>query len=94
MRTLTLTAVLWLLAGCGFTPVHGNTSDYAIEVSTYLTSIDLSQRSGALGQQLENAIEDRLDPNSSGSLYGKSFRLEFSISSKRDAVVILSLIHI
>ncbi|MCH2547778.1 MAG: hypothetical protein MK052_09255 [Alphaproteobacteria bacterium] len=82
-----LAAVLWL-GGCGFTPVYGTNSDLNIEVSTYLSAIHLSQNSGALGQQLENALEDRLNPDSSPSLYEKSFRLEFSVATKRDAVVI------
>jgi hypothetical protein len=83
-----LIAVAWCLAACGFQPIYGTTGDYDIEVGTYLSSIEFSQRSGVLGQQLQNAMEDRFDPEASGSLYGKSFRLQFGLDSKRDAVVI------
>jgi LPS-assembly lipoprotein len=79
--------MLWV-AGCGFTPVYGTNNDQDVEVSSYLSSITLKQRSGALGQQLENALEDRLNPDASASLYGKAFQLDFTIDNKRDAVVI------
>lgn len=88
MRIFLLVLLSWVVSGCGFTPVYGTNNDQDIEVSTYLSSITLKQNAGPLGQRLENALEDRLNPEASGSLYNKAFRLEFSISSKRDAVVI------
>lgn len=87
MRWL-LIAMMLVLPACGFQPLYGKNDDRDIEVSTYLSAIDLSQRSGMLGQQLENAMQDRFNPDSSASLYAVAFRLEFNISSKRDAVVI------
>lgn len=83
-----LAMVLWLAAGCGFTPIHGHTGDYDIEVATYLAATELQARSGVLGQQLKNAMEDRFDPDSSGSLYNKAFRLEFDVKQNRQAGVI------
>lgn len=86
-NTLAIVALL-VLTACGFQPVYGTNSDYNIEVSSYLSSVRFSQRSGPQGQQLQNALEDRFNPDASASLYGKSFVMEFSLNSRRDAVVI------
>lgn len=83
-----LSLILILVAGCGFQPVYGTVGDRNIEVSTYLASVRLKQKSGAMGQQLQNQLEDLFSPNSADSLYGEAFRLEFDVDSKRDAVVI------
>lgn len=88
MRTILVFLLAYLVSGCGFTPVYGTNNDMDIETGTYLSSISLKQSSGPLGQRLENALEDRLNPDGSGSLYDNAFRLEFTINSKRDAVVI------
>lgn len=88
MRQALAIIALVALAACGFQPVYGTNSDRDIEVSTYLSSIRFVQRSGMLGQQLQNALEDGFNPDASSSLYGKSFRLEFNIATRRDAVVI------
>lgn len=88
MKRALATVMVLVLAGCGFQPLYGSNSDRDIEVSTYLSSIRFSQRSGALGQRLQNALEDSFNPDASSSLYGKSFRMEFSLESRRDAVVI------
>lgn len=83
-----LCVVLMLLSGCGFQPVYGTVGDRDIEVATYLSSIRLKQKSGVMGQQLQNQLEDLFSPDSADSLYGESFQLEFDVDSKRDAVVI------
>lgn len=79
-----------LLAGCGFQPLHGDSSDYDIEVGTYLTSTKLkvARNSGMAGQQLLNAIEDRFNPDSAPSLYNDAFLLEFDLTEQREAGVI------
>src|SRR5690606_30430679 len=76
--------------GCGFTPVYGTNDDYDIEIGTYLASIKVEHHrvSGVLGQQLENALEDRLNPTSKDSLYGTAFRLQFTVVPRQDAAII------
>jgi hypothetical protein len=89
MRLLAIAMVL-LLTGCGFQPLHGDSSDYDIEIGTYLTSTKLkvANSSGMAGQQLLNAIEDRFNPDSAPSLYNDAFLLEFDLTERREAGVI------
>lgn len=90
MRILALLCLFPLLLACGFTPLHGKTDDLDIEIGTYLASTELRHRGGSemLGQQLYNAIEDRFNPSSASSLYGKAFRLEFSVAEERNSGVV------
>lgn len=90
MRHLALLISLFLLASCGFHPLHGKANDYDIEVSTYLASTKVEAIGGEpmLAQQLENAVSDRFNPDSSPSLYSTAFRLEFSLSQQRQAAII------
>ncbi len=76
------------LAACGFQPMYGDTQDRDIEAGTYLASIEVQPIAGTLGQRLQIALEDRLDPSSGTSLYGKAFALNVSVRSKRDPVVV------
>jgi len=76
------------LAACGFQPMYGETQDRDIEAGTYLASVAVQPISGTLGQRLQIALEDRLDPTSSASLYGKAFALEVNVRSKREPVVV------
>lgn len=90
MRHLAFLISLFLLASCGFQPLHGNASDYDIEVSTYLASTKVEAVGGdaMLSQQLENAVTDRFNPDSTTSLYDTAFRLEFSLAEQRQAAIV------
>lgn len=90
MRNFLLLLCLMVLAGCGFKPLHGDAADLDIEVGTYLASTKIEAVAGRdmLGQQLENAIEDRFNPNGRSSLYNTAFRLEFSLREQRQAAII------
>lgn len=90
MRYFALLTSLFLLASCGFQPLHGTANDYDIEVSTYLASTKVEATGGEqmLAQQLENAVSDRFNPDSSPSLYNTAFRLEINLIQRRQAAII------
>lgn len=90
MRGLVIAFCLLLLSACGFQPVYGNARDLDIEVGTYLASTDVkvsNSRDMSL-QKLHNAIEDRLNPTSSASVYGHAFELVINLAQQRSAGVI------
>lgn len=88
MRAALLALLLLTLSACGFQPLYGKVDDRDIEVGTYLASIKVDGIPGLSGQQLQMALEDRLNPNAKPSLYGKAFRLSVSLKVRRNPVIV------
>lgn len=84
MRIFAAIALLLLLPACGFQAIYGKSDDTSIEIGTYLAATTVSARgSGELGNRLKIAVEDRLNPTASSSLYGKAFNLEIRVAAPR-----------
>lgn len=84
LRPLLVMLLALSLPGCGFQAVYGDPTDTDIEIGTYLASTSVVARgSGELGNRLKNNIEDRINPTSEKSLYGRSFILEVAIEAPR-----------
>ena len=86
-----LLAILCLigLTACGFQPIYGESSRQENDrIARYFAATDIRTKSGARGQQLKNALEDQLNPNSIISDIKKHYTLQVEVQVRRDATVI------
>lgn len=81
--------LLFLLAACGFQPLYGDVTDDNAEIASYLAAITVDAEGGVMAQQLQNELEDRLNPSTRGSVFGDGrFILKLQVSSDRDPVLV------
>lgn len=80
-RALLLFAVLALgPAGCGFRPMYGTPSGAASGVSTDLASIRIEPIKDRIGQQLRNALVQRLSPRGEAADYAYTLTVKLTES--------------
>lgn len=75
------------LAGCGFQPLYGSKGEAGSDAVAHLASIRISAISDRVGQQLRNALQDKLTPR--GKPREPLYQLEISLEETRSDLVIL-----
>jgi LPS-assembly lipoprotein len=75
------------LGGCGFQPLYGSKGEAGSNAVAHLASIRISAISDRVGQQLRNALQDKLTPR--GKPGKPLYQLEISLEENRSDLVIL-----
>lgn len=75
------------LGGCGFQPLYGSKGELGSDAVAHLASIRISAIPDQVGQQLRNALQDKLTPR--GKPREPLYRLDISLEELRSDLVIL-----
>jgi len=75
------------LGGCGFQPLYGSKGQSGSDAVAHMASIRIGLISDRVGQQLRNALQDKLTPR--GKPKNPLYRLDVSLEETRSDLVIL-----
>lgn len=87
LRMIIPTALAVGMVSCGFEPLYGSKGDAGSDAVAHLASIRIGPIPDRSGQQLRNALQDKLTPR--GKAQAGLYRLEVSLVEARSDLVIL-----
>ena len=75
------------LGGCGFQPLYGSKGKAGSDAVAHLASVSIGPIADRVGQQLRNALQDKLTPR--GKPRKPLYRLDITLEETRSDLVIL-----